>query len=108
MRKLSLFPAAGFDYQIFTKATQNGNTVKRAELPDKDAADYVIIKAGLGAELMLTDAVFIRGYFLYGFFLNNKSDRDAILTMPALDYEFKGFSHGPSARIAAGYRFGIL
>jgi hypothetical protein len=44
LRKLSLFPAAGFDYQIFTKATRGGNTVKRAELPDsgadKNTADY--------------------------------------------------------------------
>jgi opacity protein-like surface antigen len=102
--KVTLFPLLGFDWNIFTggKEKNHDEKIKRNDLPDdyKSMYDAFLIDLGIGADFALTDALYLRGSFLYGFKLNSKYERDV-----ADEFDAKIFTSGPTLKIGIGYKF---
>jgi opacity protein-like surface antigen len=110
----TLFPLAGIDYQMFlSRKDPDGNEYKNKD-GEESPGDFSSLwfKAGAGADFMLTENLFIRAEFLYGIRLQNKFDKDA---KESLDEGFSQYpdspdfkielGHGPTAKIALGYKF---
>jgi opacity protein-like surface antigen len=107
--KLTLAPMVGFDYDMWLsyKATDgDDDPYKRAD-DDDDAADMdsFWIKVGAGADFALTDAIYLRGTLLWGFKLNNKSEKDSIDFYDKNTVDLSIFTHGPTIKLAVGYKF---
>ncbi|GHV82889.1 hypothetical protein AGMMS50212_02290 [Spirochaetia bacterium] len=105
---ITLFPLLGFDWLILTKReTKSGSlslSSERSKFADdkQDWYDYFVLNVGVGADYNITDSFFIRGELLYGFLLNNKSEKDSI-DRGSYSTIFKS---GPTLKLAAGYKFG--
>jgi hypothetical protein len=106
---LNIFPLAGVDYQIVLSAR------------DKDGADQTDMRGerlapqlstlwfqiGAGADFPFGKAFFVRGEFLYGLRARNKFEGhliDLAKLTSGSDAKYKA-GHGPTLRIALGYKF---
>jgi opacity protein-like surface antigen len=104
--KLTLFPLLGFDWNIFLSGKMGDSDINRDDLADmigddyKDTLDAFLIDLGLGVDFALTDALYLRASFLYGFKLNSKMEQEYVD-----DYDAKIFTSGPTLKIGVGYKF---
>jgi opacity protein-like surface antigen len=104
--KLTLFPLLGFDWNIFLSGKSGDTDVNRDDLADMIGDDYVdsydafLIDLGVGADFALTDALYLRASFLYGFKLNSKMEQEYVDDMDA-----KVFTSGPTLKVGVGYKF---
>ncbi|MDR1587625.1 MAG: hypothetical protein LBS57_09230 [Treponema sp.] len=110
--RLSIFPLLGVDFKIVL--VQN-TTIDGKEYAYEDYAlstrgrdpvewlSTVWFKLGIGADIALTNRIYLRPEFLYGIGTNNKSQTDI---MDKGTKTIDGIvNHGLDARLALGYRF---
>lgn len=103
--KFSVFPLLGVEYQLFFSGRYKGPGMST------DPEDYNAFwfKFGFGADYALTETLYLRGEFLYGFRPNNNAENDLesnyiAAYSPALSVD-QGVGHGPSLKFAVGYKF---
>jgi opacity protein-like surface antigen len=103
--KLTLFPLLGFDWNIAMGGESHGIKIKRSDLGEdsmfgeKDRYDAFLIDLGAGVDFALTESLYLRGSFLYGFKTNSKDEREYV------DEGAKVFTSGPTLEIGIGYKF---
>lgn len=108
-KNLNLFPLLGIDYQMVLFAKRNRVNIK------SDVRDLTSlwVKAGAGADLLITQNLYLRAEALYGARLQNKAEKDTIKDLKNIfekagihNNEVKSLlTHGPTIRLAAGYMF---
>jgi hypothetical protein len=102
--KLVFFPTVGFDANIFMggKNVASGTEIKTADLTGdyEGMYDAFLIDFGVGADYALSNALYLRGSFVYGLKLNSKFDQKTID-----DYSAKVFNGGITIKVAVGYKF---
>jgi len=111
--KISLFPLIGFDWQIFTKVKMSegiySEELARSDLSflniDKSYFDRFVINFGLGADFFVWQGMYVRTILNYGINLHTKMQRDMIDQINDLGYDVSVLNHGPSIKLAIGYRF---
>ena len=111
--RISLFPFIGFDWQILTKVKMSQGSysieVDRSDLSDldldKNYFDRFVINFGLGADFFVWQGMYIRTILNYGINLHTKMQRDMIDQINDLGYDISVLNHGPSIKLAIGYRF---
>jgi hypothetical protein len=111
--RFSLFPLLGFDFQILTKFKDAmagySVEVKRSELSDYDVDktyfDRTVFNLGLGLDFLITKEIFLRGIFVYGINFHTKQQKDAIDEIKDMGYNISVLNHGPSIKLALGYKF---
>jgi hypothetical protein len=106
--KMQIFPLIGFDRQIFTKAKLlkgASGEVERSDLYKKNYFDKSVINLGLGLDYNIIAALFLRGEFIYGFNIHTDSQKDLIDEVKSYGYKLSILQHGPSFKLAIGYRF---
>lgn len=106
----SLFPLVGIDYQLFLSQTDTYGSGEYRNADGEEAPGNLSalwIKAGAGADFLLTESFFVRFEFLYGIRLQNKADEDLKTRFEAQKYENVKIEmgHGPTIKLAAGYKF---
>jgi hypothetical protein len=111
--KVTFFPLLGLDWHIVLDATQDGEKLYDSDAKDSDGNDTsatnelsaLWIKLGVGADFALTDKLFLRGEFLYGLGLNNKSERDQIKSWKdKYDKTATALDHGLDVKVLVGYK----
>jgi hypothetical protein len=110
---LSVFPLLGFDFQIFTKFkdTQGGISIEieRSEFfsygLDEDYFNRTVFNVGLGLDISISKGLFFRGVFVYGINFHMKQQEDAIDIIEDAGYSVSVLNHGPSIKLALGYKF---
>jgi len=105
---VTLFPMLGMQYDIGLSAKQEvGGVTYEADSEDlPDALNKFWIKLGVGADINLSDAIYLRPSFLYGINFGTKDNNDAVdksKKTPGLDVST--FYHGLDIRVAVGFRF---
>jgi hypothetical protein len=113
IRKNKLYPFIGFDWQIFTKVKDTqGNyslEVKRSDLfiigIDKNYFDRFVFNFGFGIDSVITDRSYIRSILGYGINAHTRSQDDLIDIIKDTGYNISVLNHGPSIKIALGYKF---
>ncbi|MCL2719734.1 MAG: hypothetical protein FWD47_00150 [Treponema sp.] len=93
---LTVFPAAGIEYQLVLSA-------KMAGINANDAGDLSALwfRLGGGLDFSLGGGMYIRGTALYGLRLNNKFEKD----IAQLFDENRKMGHGIQIRAAIGFNF---
>jgi hypothetical protein len=112
----TLFPLVGIDYQIFLagqlydedgKKVDDGDFV-RSDIEDPlDPADYdaFSIVVGAGYDFPITDALYIRGEFLWNFKLDSKNEADRRKDAKDADIDYTRFTSGPRLKVGVGFKF---
>ena len=111
--RIYFFPLLGLDFQFFTKFKDTvagySMEVTRSDLSDynKDEAyfDRTVFNFGLGLDLLFTKNIFLRGVFVYGLNFHTKRQKEMIDEMKDIGYDIFVLNHGPSIKLALGYRF---
>jgi opacity protein-like surface antigen len=104
---LTVFPLAGFDYNIFLSGKSGEQTISRSDLSDAFGDDYIgtfdvfNIVIGGGVDYSITPNLFIRGEVRWGFKLPSKLEQDMLDASSDLSI----FTHGPKISLAVGYAF---
>jgi opacity protein-like surface antigen len=102
--RLTLFPLAGIDYRIALSIMDEMGR----PWPVSDTREYNALwfQFGGGADYAITESLYLRGEFLYGFRLRNKEEKDDIRTAGTwgLRARYK-IGRGPTLKIAVGYKF---
>jgi len=96
-----LFPILGVQFDFCLSALQDGEVIFSNPLDRADFFNRFWIKFGIGADFNLTERLYLRPSFLYGFNFGTRNDRDV------KEYNSKesSFHHGLDIRIAIGFRF---
>ena len=102
-----LFPLLGIQYDLGLSAKQTiGGTTYEAKDEDlPDALNRLWIKLGVGADINLSDAMYLRPSILYGINFGTKNDNDTVdnyKKVPGLDVT--SFWHGLDIRVALGFK----
>jgi hypothetical protein len=106
----TLFPMLGIQFDLGLGAKDpNGNDLKFGQGNNPSMADYMNrfwVKFGVGADLNLSDAVYLRPSFLYGINFGTKDNNNFVKDVNDLPgYTATGFYHGLDIRVALGFRF---
>jgi hypothetical protein len=117
--KFTVFPALGLDYEIVLSAKNDGKDgtypvsdstagsnedgSPRKGADATEALSALWFKAGVGGDYALTDALYLRGEFLYGLRLHNKMEKYGLDTKNSEVDSVVG--HGLDVKVAVGYRF---
>jgi hypothetical protein len=113
INQIELFPFIGFDWQIFTKVkdTSGGYSVEaeRSDLSsagiDENYFDRFVFNFGFGADFAITDNFYIRSILVYGINAHTKYQSDQIDIIKDAGYNISVLNHGPSIKLALGYKF---
>ncbi|MDR2480235.1 MAG: hypothetical protein LBD48_13130 [Treponema sp.] len=111
--RFSLFPLAGFDFQIFTKVkgVSGGYSIeaKRSDLSSRGLSenffDRTVFNIGAGLDISITGGMFFRCTFIYGINFNTKYQKEAIDALKNTGYDVSILEHGPSIKLGLGYKF---
>ena len=105
--KFFIFPAVGIEYQLFSSVKQNGLNLQWNSTGEKltETLDALWIKAGVGADIFFTDAIFLRINALYGVRLPNKWESDDKYMKIAGAEAKSVLGHGLTAKVAVGWKF---
>jgi hypothetical protein len=95
-----VFPVMGIEYEIFTIVTS-----ELSRMLDANNFSRTWFKAGIGGEFDVSDRIYIHPLVLYGIGWKNSLERDIIEEAGA--WGEPKISHGVTARIGIGYRFGF-
>jgi opacity protein-like surface antigen len=102
--KISVFPLLGFEYRAFLyiEDYENPKTGK------KNQSDFnqFWFNLGAGLDFALTDSLYLRGELLYGIRTKTKYEKDGekLLKSGGVNTDIP-LGHGPTVRIAVGYKF---
>lgn len=113
INKIMFFPFIGFDWQILTKVkgTQGGYSVEteRSDLSsagiDENYFDCLVFNFGFGADFAITNHLYIRSILVYGINAHTKYHEDQIDIIKDAGYNISILNHGPSIKLALGYKF---
>jgi hypothetical protein len=100
----TLFPMLGIDGQINLDGKVWGETI-----PDDFKEDfnkmfsYFWIKLGVGADIALSEKLYLRPEFLYGIRFNTDDEKDTLDSSPKMADAIVG--HGLDIRLALGFKF---
>jgi opacity protein-like surface antigen len=107
--KLQLFPLLGVDFQIAITDRDDEIAEDIKSAPGNTTApslgefwNSIWIKAGIGADYSLTEALYLRCEVLYGIKFNSKYEDDEAKYWTE---DIKGVKNGPDVRLGVGYRF---
>jgi hypothetical protein len=97
---------------MFLSAEQkNVSDIKREDLEDRnlDEADWdnLWVKVGAGFDVNFSDALFLKVEALWGFKFDNESEKETVKSADKSGYTFSYFHHGPTIKLALGYRIGM-
>ena len=95
----TLFPMLGIQFDIGLSAERNGVKAEPQDLADM--ANRFWVKFGVGADLNLSEQLYLRPSFLYGVNFGTKVNNDTVKD----DANTTGFYHGLDIRVALGFRF---
>jgi len=93
----TLFPMFGIQYDIGLSAELDGHKAESQDLAD--ALNRFWIKLGVGADINLVDALYLRPSFLYGLNFGTKDMVDLANDADSFFY------HGLDIRVAIGFKF---
>ncbi|MCL2266258.1 MAG: hypothetical protein FWC17_00665 [Treponema sp.] len=101
---ISIFPAAGVEYQMVT-SMKKGNT----SFSDAGDLNSLWFKFGAGLDFNIIPSMFIRGAFYYGIRMPNKFENDLklladIAALFSNGSSSENFAHGIKAMLALGIR----
>jgi len=96
-----LFPMLGVQFNLCLSALQDGEVIFSNPLNREDFFNRFWIKFGVGADFNLTERLYFRPSFLYGFNFGTRNDRD----MKEFNPKESSFHHGLDIRLAMGFRF---
>jgi len=109
--KFTIFPLLGIDYQSVLSAKIDGKDIDEYTEGEFKAKDFSALwfKFGAGADLSLTDQIYLRLNLLYGIRTENKFEKDmkdrlAILSLLGGKTETI-LGHGLTAKVAVGFKF---
>jgi hypothetical protein len=102
-----LFPLLGIQYDLGLSAKQTiGGTTYEAKDEDlPDALNRLWVKLGVGADINLSDALYLRPSILYGINFGSKNTNDAVdgyKNQSGVDVT--SFYHGLDIRVALGFK----
>jgi hypothetical protein len=97
----TVFPMLGVQMDMNLSATYEGNDIFEDSSDLADAFNRLWVKLGIGADISLSDSVFIRPALLYGINFGSKFIRDLKSEMD----DMSSFHHGLDLRLAIGFRF---
>ena len=99
-----LFPLLGIQYDLGLSAEQNGFKIEDSQ----DLADYLNrfwVKLGVGADINLSDALYLRPSVLYGINFGTKINNDAVDGYKnQAGVDVTSFYHGLDIRVALGFK----
>jgi hypothetical protein len=110
--KFTVFPLLGIDYQIvLSQKDEDGDDFEGID-GDGEASDLSALwfQAGAGGDFDIIEKLYLRGEILYGIRLHNKFENDA-KDLFKKEVGFKdddikiNLGHGPTVKLAIGYRF---
>jgi len=104
LRYFHLFPMLGVQFDLGLGATNNGADVFSTSQDKAGFMNRIWIKFGAGADINLTEHLYLRPSFLYGINFGTKEEWGLKSAIGYLD----SFNHGLDVRIAVGYRFGAI
>ncbi|MDR2617436.1 MAG: hypothetical protein LBC62_01075 [Treponema sp.] len=103
--RFSLFPMLGVDYQLMLSANHDDTSLSGNAKDDvRDKFNAFRIKAGLGGDFSLTEALYLRGEFLWGFKFKSQGERDLVDAYDKLGIDASIVTHGPTFKIGLGYK----
>jgi hypothetical protein len=106
MGAFTLFPALGFQYRVGVEYERNYNGVKsKFSDSDESPSEWLStfwINFGVGADIPLSDSLYLRAMFLYGIGSLNKADKEY---QDARKDLFTQINHGLDISVAIGFRF---
>jgi opacity protein-like surface antigen len=105
--KATIFPLAGFDYNIFLSGKQGSTKFERSDLlsTQKDQWDAFLWSIGGGMDYHINSNLYIRGELRWGFRLRTESEKLAIKNLETATIDVSLFSTGPKFNLALGYTF---
>ncbi|GMO12234.1 MAG: outer membrane beta-barrel protein [Rickettsiales bacterium] len=103
-----LFPLLGIEYQLFLSRKDKDEIEYKNTDGEESPKDFSSLwfKLGVGADINITDQLYIRSEILYGIRLKNKYEDDlkeSVLFSMFPDADI-GLGHGPTVKIGIGYR----
>ena len=98
---MTLFPLLGIDGVIWLSGKMGDFEIPSESLSD---AGQFWIKAGVGADINLSEKLYLRPQFLYGIRLHTKAEKTMLDNLPS-GADASIFGHGLDIKIAVGYRF---
>ena len=101
----TLFPMLGVQGEILVNAAYDGNKIKNEDgLYSNNSQLW--FKLGVGADINITESLYLRPTFLYGLRLPTASENDTIdMYKSAGAKDASAIGHGLDVRLAVGYRF---
>ena len=71
----------------------------------EDSFDRFVFNFGFGADFAIMKKFYIRGMLIYGINAHTKYQEDAIAVLKDVGYKLSITNHGPSIKLALGYKF---
>ncbi|MDR1239320.1 MAG: hypothetical protein LBK27_04330 [Treponema sp.] len=100
-KALSVFPLLGFDYLITMSVKENG-----VEILKPEEFNALWFKLGGGVDLALSSHLYIRLDALYGLRPPTKFETNLTkVEFPGIESSLVRLGHGPTVKLALGYRF---
>jgi opacity protein-like surface antigen len=96
--KITLFPAAGIEYQAVLSLKVDGE-----KLDDAGDLSHLWFKFGGGLDYNLTDSLYLRGTLLYGIRTASKYEKEIVDLYSG--FASTNLGHGPTLKVAVGYKF---
>jgi opacity protein-like surface antigen len=103
-----LFPLLGIEYQLFLSHKDNDENEYKNNSGEESPKDFSSLwfKIGVGADINITDELYIRPEILYSIRLKNKYEDEEKEDFQTIYPDTKiGLGHGPTVKIAIGYKF---
>jgi hypothetical protein len=102
---VTIFPLAGFDYNLAISATQGSAEYKRGNFFYANQFDAFLIGIGGGLDIHINPKLYIRAELRWGFRLKNDDEKSAITTAKYVAPNTSFFSTGPKITAALGSSF---
>jgi opacity protein-like surface antigen len=103
-KNVSVFPALGIEWDILLGAKYKGDEVNFNGKYDKEDYNEFWFKLGGGIDFSLTNKIFVRGVFLYGFRPRTNVEEDTKDLYDVGSTKVTTVQHGPGFKLAIGYR----
>jgi hypothetical protein len=108
---LFVYPMLGIQHDVYLSTDTGNIKIRRADLKDyysdKMYFDNLWIKVGAGLDVNFSDSLFLKVEALWGFKLNNRSEKYMVNEFKDAGYTLSFLHHGPTIKLALGYRIGM-
>jgi hypothetical protein len=117
LKRITIYPMLGIDYNMFLSAQMkdvdgkdSGDKITRKDAVDgdytaKDSLDYVSIGLGFGVDFPLPKSLFIRSEIILNYTFDSIVERDRRKNAKEYNYDYLSVVFGPAVKLALGYRF---